>query len=187
MISASGVSKSFGDRSAVNDLSLVVRSGEIVGLIGPSGSGKTTMIRLFSGLLRADAGSTHVNGLDPLMHGELVRKQCGVLTESADFYRHMSALDNLKFFADLYGVTDASRPEELLETAGLGDDRNRKVGGFSTGMRKRLGFAKALLHRPRILFLDEPTNGLDPDATREVLSAIRRLNETEGKIGRAHV
>lgn len=180
MIRASGVSKSFGDRSAVNNLSLSVGRGEIGGLIGPNGSGKTTMIRLFNGLLRPDAGSIRVNGLDPLLDGEQVRQQSGVLTESADFYRHMSALDNLKFFADLYGVTDPGRPRELLETAGLGADLNRKVGGFSTGMRKRLGFAKSLLHRPFILFLDEPTNGLDPDGTREVLETIRKLNQTEG-------
>lgn len=180
MISASGVSKSFGERPAVADLSLSVAQGEIVGLLGPNGSGKTTMIRLLNGLLRPDAGSISIAGLDPLQQGEQVRQQCGVLTESADFYRDMTARENMSFFAGLYGVTEPGRAESLLVEAGLGGDLHRKVGAFSTGMRKRLGFAKALLHRPRILYLDEPTNGLDPDATRSVLQLISELREAEG-------
>lgn len=179
MITSSGVSKRFGDKQAISNLSLSVNRGEIAGLIGPNGSGKTTMVRLFNGLLRPDEGHIRVNGLDPLVNGEEIRLASGVLTESADFYRHLTALQNLKFFADLYGVEGTDRPLTLLEEAGLGADVHRKVGTFSTGMRKRLGFAKALLHRPIILFLDEPTNGLDPDGTRSVLEAIRQLNETQ--------
>ena len=180
MITASGVSKRFGAKQAIRDLSLSVGRGEVVGLLGPNGSGKTTMVRLFNGLLRPDAGGVRVDGRDPLVDGDAVRAASGVLTESAEFYGHLSALDNLRFFADLYGVSDPTRPRSLLEEVGLGDDLHRRVATFSTGMRKRLGFAKALLHDPRVLFLDEPTNGLDPDGTRAVLATIRRLNRTRG-------
>src|SRR5690554_1163959 len=145
MISSTGASKRFGEKQAIDGLSLSVERGEIVGLLGPNGSGKTTMVRLFNGLLRPDSGSIRVNGLDPVLDGHQVRLGCGVLTESADFYRHLTALDNLRFYADLYRVSDRERPRQLLEQAGLGADMDRKVGTYSTGMRKRLGFAKALL------------------------------------------
>ncbi len=176
MIDATHVSKSFGNKTVISDLSFSVAAGEVVGLLGPNGSGKTTMVRLLSGVLRPDAGSVSVNGLDPVGDGEAVRLATGVLTESADFYRNMSALDNMRFFADLYDITDRERPAELLQEFGLAEDLHRNVGTFSTGMRKRLGLAKALLHDPPALFLDEPTNGLDPDGTRMVLESIRRLN-----------
>jgi ABC-2 type transport system ATP-binding protein len=104
----------------------------------------------------------------------------GILTESAGFYLHMSGLENLRFFADLYGVDDPGRPLELLEAFGLYEARDRKVGAYSTGMKKRLGLAKALLHRPSVLFLDEPTNGLDPEGIRMVLQQIKALNERDG-------
>ncbi len=180
VITAKGVSKRFGAKRAIDGLSLSVAEGEVVGLLGPNGSGKTTMVRMFNGLLRPDAGGVTVGGLDPLERGDDVRRATGVLTETARFYRHMTALQNLRFFADLYGVTDPERPRRLLEEVGLGDDMHRQVGTYSTGMRKRLGFAKALLHDPRVLFLDEPTSGLDPDGTRDVLTEIRRLNEARG-------
>lgn len=176
MISASNVSKSFGRKTVVRDLSFKVSAGEVVGLLGPNGSGKTTMVRLLSGVLRPDSGAVSVDGRDPIAEGEAVRMATGVLTESADFYRNMSALGNLRFFADIYGAADRARPEQLLEQFGLADDRDRSVGTFSTGMRKRLGLAKALLHEPSVLFLDEPTNGLDPEGTRMVLESIRQLN-----------
>lgn len=180
VITATGVSKRFGAKQAIDGLSLSVGEGEVVGLLGPNGSGKTTMVRLLNGVLRPDAGRVTVGGLDPLEAGDEVRRLTGVLTESARFYSHMTALENLRFFAELYGVDDPARPRRLLEEVGLAEDMHRKVGTFSTGMRRRLGFAKALLHEPRVLFLDEPTSGLDPDGTRAVLAEIRRLNETRG-------
>ncbi len=178
MINASNVNKSFGPKTVIRDLSFQVGAGEVVGLLGPNGSGKTTMVRLLSGVLRPDSGSVQVTGRDPLADGEDVRMATGVLTESADFYRNMSAIDNLRFFADIYGVQDRQRPALLLEQFGLAGDRDRNVGTFSTGMRKRLGLAKALLHEPSVLFLDEPTNGLDPEGTRMVLESIRQLNSS---------
>src|SRR5688572_11411809 len=106
MINASNVNESFGRNTVIRDLSFQVGAGEVVGLLGPNGSGKTTMVRLLSGVLRPDSGSVQVTGRDPLADGEDVRMATGVLTESADFYRNMSAIDNLRFFADIYGVQD---------------------------------------------------------------------------------
>jgi ABC-2 type transport system ATP-binding protein len=179
LIQVEDISKNFSGRTVIDDFSFTIGSGEVVGLLGPNGSGKTTMIRLLNGLLRPDAGSIRVMGLEPVREGHAVRQASGVLTESADFYSHLSGLDNLRFFAALYQVHDPARPGELLQTFGLADDGHKPVGTYSTGMRKRLGLAKALLHRPEILFLDEPTNGLDPQGTRLVLSYIRELNEQQ--------
>lgn len=179
-IVADGIVKRFGEHTAIDDLSFSIRKGEITGLLGPNGSGKTTVVRLLNGVLRAHAGSVSVAGWDPVADGEAVRSVSGVLTESADFYRPMSGLDNLLFFGRLYGVADGGRSEQLLDIFGLGPYKHKPVGTYSTGMRKRLGLAKALLHEPEILFLDEPTNGLDPEGVRLVLEHIRRLNEELG-------
>lgn len=180
LIQVNGLSKSFGNTSVIHDLTFKVSSGEIVGLLGPNGSGKTTCIRLLNGVLQADRGTLSVAGYDPQRDGATVRQMCGVLTESADFYRHLSGLENLKFYARLYNVTDPHRPEEVLARFGLAEQQHRKVGTYSTGMRRRLGLARAVLHKPSILFLDEPTNGLDPEGTRMVLADIKALNQREG-------
>lgn len=177
VIETAGVSKEFAGRRVIADFTFQVRRGETVGLLGPNGSGKTTMIRLLNGLLRPDAGSINVLGRDPIADGGAVRQASGVLTESADFYQHLSGLENLRFFAALYGVREAGRPERLLRSLGLGTALSKPAGAYSTGMRKRLGLAKALLHEPELLFLDEPTNGLDPEGTRLVLDSLRKIKE----------
>lgn len=164
----------------MSDLSFTVADGEVVGLLGPNGSGKTTMIRLLNGLLRPDGGDIRVLGVDPLTNGRRVRQASGVLTEAAEFYPHLSGLDNLRFFANLYGVNGSARAAELLDTFGLKQHAGKPVSAYSTGMRKRLGLAKALLHEPELLFLDEPTNGLDPEGTRLVLDSIGDLQERSG-------
>lgn len=180
IIRVRGITKRFGPHPVVDDLSFDVAAGEIVGLLGPNGSGKTTTIRLLNGVLMPDTGTIAVGRHDPQHEGDAVRKMSGVLTESAAFYRHMTALDNLRFFADLYDVNDGQRPDYLLDVFGLEEYKNHKVGAYSTGMRKRLGLAKAMLHDPKVLFLDEPTNGLDPEGTRMVLHYIKELNRSEG-------
>lgn len=180
LASLEGVVKRYGDRTVLRQLSFDLFPGEILGLLGPNGSGKTTTIRLMTGVIRPDGGSIGVAGLDPLKDGDTIRRRSGVLTESAAFYLNMSGLENLRFFADLYGVTDPDRPLQLLAQFGLEAHRKQKVGTYSTGMKKRLGLAKALLHRPDLLFLDEPTNGLDPEGIRLVLSQIRELNQRDG-------
>ncbi|MFZ5814192.1 MAG: ABC transporter ATP-binding protein [Bacillota bacterium] len=180
LIELERVSKRFGANPVLKELSFGVQRGEILGFIGPNGSGKTTTIRLMSGVINPDGGRIQVAGFDPVHDGDAIRRVTGMLTETAAFYLHMTGLENLRFFADLYGVTERYRPEQLLEEFGLTDAAHRKVGAYSTGMKKRLGLAKALLHRPEILFLDEPTNGLDPEGIRMVLHYIRRLNERDG-------
>jgi len=174
------VAKGFGGKQVLTDLSFAVHRGEIVGFIGPNGSGKTTTIRLLNGVIDPDAGEISVGGYDPRLDGEAVRRMSGVLTESAGLYSNLTGRQNLRFFADLYGVDDLSRCDELLAEFGLSEAAHSRVGTYSTGMKKRLGLAKALLHRPDVLFLDEPTNGLDPEGIRMVLGYIRQLNERDG-------
>lgn len=180
MMEIHGVTKRFGGRPVVDRLSFQVGRGEVVGLIGPNGSGKTTTIRLLNGVIQPNEGEISVFGYDPVHDGDAIRSISGILTESAGFYHNLSGLENLRFFADLYGVTDRGRPLILLEEFGLEPHRNQKVGTYSTGMKKRLGLAKALLHQPDILFLDEPTNGLDPEGIRMVLDYIAALNQRDG-------
>jgi len=175
-----GVNKRFGTHPVLKGFTMTVGRGEIVGLLGPNGSGKTTTIRLINGAIQPDEGAISVAGYDPAHDGEAVRRMSGILTESASFYANMSGLDNLRFFAELYGVTDRRRPDELLEEFGLTTARNQKTGTYSTGMKKRLGLAKALLHKPDLLFLDEPTNGLDPEGIRMVLEYIVQFNRRYG-------
>ncbi|HEY8345693.1 MAG TPA: ABC transporter ATP-binding protein [Symbiobacteriaceae bacterium] len=179
-IEVNHVSKKFSERPVLRDLSFSIDRGEIVGLIGPNGSGKTTTVRLLNGVISPDAGDISVGGYDPRIDGEAVRRMSGVLTESAGLYPHLTGRQNLRFFADLYGVDEPDRADALLAEFGLAEVADRKVGTYSTGMKKRLGIAKALLHRPAVLFLDEPTNGLDPEGIRMVLDYIRQLNERDG-------
>lgn len=179
-MSVQGVRKRFGTHQVLNDLTFHVEEGQVVGLLGPNGSGKTTTVRLINGLLRPDAGTLRVDGRDPLVEGDAVRQISGVLTETAGLYGYMTGLQNLRFFAELYGVDDPTRAGDLLELVGLTAAAEKPVATYSTGMRKRLGLAKALLHRPRLLFLDEPTTGLDPEGIRMVLAHIRDLNRREG-------
>lgn len=180
MIELKQVTKRFQAQQVLKGMSFRVNKGEVLGLLGPNGSGKTTTIRLINGVIQADTGSITVAGLDPHRDGEAIRRKAGILTETAGFYAHMTALENLRFYGDMYGVKGDARANQLLEEFGLGPHRDRKVGTFSTGMKKRLGLARALLHKPEILFLDEPTNGLDPEGIQQVLQEITRLNRTEG-------
>ena len=171
------INKTFAGTQIINNLSFSVQRGEILGFLGPNGSGKTTTIRLINGVIYPDSGQISVASFDPVTAGNEVRKRCGVLTESAGLYENMTALDNLLFFAELYEVkSPLSRAKELLADFGLSDATKKKVGIFSSGMKKRLGIAKALLHNPEILFLDEPTNGLDPEGARDLINYIKELN-----------
>jgi len=181
IIRLSKVSKSFKDVQAIKDLSFTVSKGEIVGLLGPNGAGKTTVVRLINGVIAADAGTVEIFGQSPLAESNSIRSRTGVLTESAGLYGHMTAKENLAFFARIYGVQDyPSRIDMLLQEFGLAEYKDRKAETFSTGMRKRLGIAKALIHRPDVLFLDEPTTGLDPEASRDLLGYIKELNARDG-------
>lgn len=180
MIELESVSKKFGEQLVLADVSMTVKEGEIVGLLGPNGSGKTTMIRLMNGVINPTSGKLNVNGMDPQNNGDEVRKNCGILTENAGLYHEMSGMDNLIFFAKLYGHYDKNQIGYLLDEFELAEHKHKKVGTYSTGMKRRLGIIKAILHKPKILFLDEPTNGLDPEGIKLVLKFIKELNEREG-------
>lgn len=180
MIEVRSISKQFMEHQALRDVSFTIEPGSVTGLIGPNGSGKTTLIRIMNGVLGATSGSVTINGLDPSTHAEKVLAMCGTLTEQSGLYENMSGRDNLVFFADAFGVQQHSkRIDGLVELFELQEYQHRKVGTYSTGMKKRLGLARVLLHRPSILFLDEPTNGLDPDGIQMVLRIIRRMNREE--------
>ncbi|NMB13235.1 MAG: ABC transporter ATP-binding protein [Firmicutes bacterium] len=180
VIRLNGVTKAFKDTVVIRDLSFSISRGEIVGLLGPNGSGKTTTVRLINGVLAPSNGSIRVFEQDPMDESTDVRARTGVLTESAGLYGDMTAEQNLAFFARIYGVSKPeSRIYELLRQFGLEEHRNQKVETFSTGMKKRLGIAKALIHQPEVLFLDEPTTSLDPEASRDLLGYIRELNKKD--------
>ena len=179
IITFEGVSKRYGEVLAVDNLSFAVRKGEILGFLGPNGSGKTTTVRLMNGVIAPDSGKITVAGLDTVAQGDQIRRRAGVLTESAMLYENMTVEDNLKFYAELYGVQAGkvnARIDELLEQFRLTAKRKAKVGSLSTGLKKRAGIAKALIHSPDLLFLDEPTSGLDPEAAREIIEYVRELN-----------
>jgi ABC-2 type transport system ATP-binding protein len=180
IIEVEGVSKAFGDQTVLSNVNFKVESGEIVGLLGPNGAGKTTFIRILNGVIKPESGSISILGYDPVIDGDEIRKFSGIVTESAGLYHQMSGEENLAFFAELYGVKDKRKINELLRLFDLEEHKGKAVGTYSTGMKKRLALGKALLHEPKLLFLDEPTNGLDPDGIKMVLTYLNKYNEETG-------
>ncbi|MCX6648736.1 MAG: ABC transporter ATP-binding protein [Candidatus Bathyarchaeota archaeon] len=182
-IEAEGLIKRFGSLTAVDNLSFEVDTGEIFGLLGPNGSGKTTTVRLLSCLIAPSGGSAKVAGFDIVKEPLRVRGAVGVLTENPGIYDRLTALENMEFFAEAYGISDkterASRIRELLEFFDLWDRRGDKAGTFSTGMRKKLAIAKAVVHRPEVLFLDEPSSGLDPKAAKDIRDLMEDMSRRE--------
>lgn len=177
MIHTENLSRRFGDRTAVDRLSFEVQAGEIVGLLGPNGAGKTTTIRMLAGMIAPSSGSLRVGEYDPSKEPERVHEIVGLLTESPGFYERLTAEQNLAYFARFYeGIDAADAVDRSLERMGLSERRRDRVGTFSKGMKQRLALARALLHRPRILFLDEPTAGLDPEAARDLRELIVELS-----------
>ena len=183
-ISSRGLSRAFASGPALVDLDLDVGSGQVLALLGPNGAGKTTTVRLLNGILRPDAGTATVLGLDPWADGEAVRRRTGVLTEQAGLDERFTAMENLVLAARLRGFSadeGRRRAGDLLERLGMGDRVDTVVQGFSTGQRKRVALARALLHEPDLLFLDEPTSGLDPSATKGVVEMIADLAREHGR------
>ncbi len=175
--------RKFGDLVAVDHLSLEVERGEIFGVLGHNGAGKTTTVRLLNGVLGPTEGSAQVLGLDPVSEGVELRKRTGVLTETPSIEERLTARDNLSLYAALYDVPQAEvagRVDDLLETFHLADRADEKAGGFSKGMKNRLALARSLVHHPEVLFLDEPTAGLDPVLARSVHELIIQLSQHEG-------
>jgi len=174
IIEVDKISKYFGEIKAVDQIDFYVKEGEILGFLGPNGSGKTTTVRLLNGVLFPEKGNIKVKGLSTINDGNKIRKITGVLTESAALYESMSARENLEFFAHLYNIP--KRIDSLLEEFGLSKRQKNKVAEFSTGMKKKLSIARALIDDPEILFLDEPTTSLDPESARDLISYIKELN-----------
>lgn len=182
-IAVENLTHSFGERRAVDGLSFTVRTGEVFGLLGPNGAGKTTSVRLLNGLYRPAAGQIRVLGLDPFSAGREVRQRCGVLTETPALYERLSGRDNLEFFGRLAGLEGSAlrqRVNELLENFDLAQRGGDKVAVYSKGMKQRMALARALLARPEVLYLDEPTAGLDPESALQVRDLIQSIREREG-------
>lgn len=177
---AEHISKRFGSLQAVEDLSLCVDSGDVYGFLGPNGSGKTTSIRMMLGLVRMSSGSARIFGHDVKTDFKRAIAQVGAMVEGPAFYGYLTARKNLELFGGISGGVASSRVDEVLQLVGLGRRGEHKVSGYSQGMRQRLGIALALLERPRLLVLDEPTNGLDPQGMREIRNLIRRIRDEEG-------
>jgi ABC-2 type transport system ATP-binding protein len=169
------VNRSFGDIRAVQDLELDISLGSVAVLLGPNGAGKTTTVRLATGALGADSGTIKVLGRDPRVDGNDIRRLSGVVPPKAAFYDRLTGRENLEFAAKLWELGSAAPIEASAERFGIGHALGQEVGGYSTGMRTRLALARAILHDPTILLLDEPTAGLDPESARAVLDLIRDM------------
>jgi ABC-2 type transport system ATP-binding protein len=172
IIEVDGLSKHYGDVRAVDDVSFSVAEGEILGLLGHNGAGKTTTIRMLTGRARPTSGRALIAGHDVVHERELVKPLINLVFEEQNLYERQTGRENLQLFARLYGAP-ADRVAELLERVGLTDAASRKVRTYSSGMKQRLLIARALVNDPRVLFLDEPTKGLDPSSARGVRGIIR--------------
>jgi ABC-2 type transport system ATP-binding protein len=183
VITINQLTRHFKETVAVDNLSLEVQAGEIFGFLGHNGAGKTTTVRLLNGVIDPTSGSMHVLGLDPQVDGPAIRARTGVLTETPSMDERLTAWDNLSIYADLFGVPRTmvkSRVLELMTEFDLAERAREKVGGYSKGMKQRLALARALLHKPELLFLDEATSGLDPVSAHHVNELIERMARREG-------
>ena len=179
MIEVRSLTKKFNGRTVLNEISFQVKEGEIFGYLGPNGAGKTTTMRIILGLLKPTAGKALVWGQN-LGENEGLRRRIGVLLEHDGLYERISAYENLDYYAQLYGVSNrVEKIENLLEFTGLSDRKGDKVGKFSKGMKRKLALARAIIHDPDVLFLDEPSAGLDPEAQKMVRDLILRLSGEE--------
>jgi ABC-2 type transport system ATP-binding protein len=179
-VETEGLVREFGAVQAVDGLDLQVEPGTVYGFLGPNGAGKTTTIRMLTTLLTPTAGEARVMGV-PVRDREAVTPHVGYLPETPPLYEELSGREQLAYMADLWGLPAAAtdRADELLARFGMADDAGRRIDGYSTGMKKKLGIVQALLHEPDVLFLDEPTSGLDPRAARTVRETVAELADEE--------
>jgi len=183
MISARGLTRRFGDLVAVDGLDLDVKQGEVFGFLGPNGAGKTTTVRMLAALIEPSSGEAWIAGRQVGRENQAIRGEVGVLTETPGLYKRLSAFDNLALFARLQGVEDVrGAVERYLKLFDLWTRRDDLAGTFSKGMRQKLAVARALVHEPKVLFLDEPTAGLDPEAAKTVRDLIESLRSSERTI-----
>jgi len=179
VITTNGLTKRYLRQIAVEDLSFRVKEGEIFGFLGPNGAGKTTTLLMLLGLTRPTEGSATVCGFEPQRQAMEVKRLVGYLPENVGYYSDMDAVQTLEFIADLNGMSKKEterKIRDVIELVGLGDSDRKKVGAYSRGMKQRLGIAEVLLKDPKVLFLDEPTLGLDPDGAIRLIELIQNLN-----------
>jgi ABC-2 type transport system ATP-binding protein len=178
MIEVSGLRKKYGDTEALRGVTFQVRPGEIYGLLGPNGAGKSTTIGILCGLVRPDAGSARLNGIDVAGHGVQARRSLGVVPQEPALYTELTARDNLAFFGRLYGLKGAAlqaRIDQVLAEVNLAERSREPVEGFSGGMTRRLNIAAGVLHSPKVVLMDEPTVGLDPQTRASILDLVRGI------------
>ena len=178
-IELNNLTKKFGDFTAVDDLSLQVREGEIFGFLGPNGAGKSTTIRMLCTLASPTSGSAKIAGYDLIKDSSKVRENIGLVAEKMIMYDNLTAAENLRFFGKLYAIPKQKREEridELLDLVGMQEWKHTQISKFSTGMKQRINVIRALLPEPKIIFMDEPTLGLDPQTTVSIREIIRDIN-----------
>lgn len=178
LIQIENMTKQYKNGRGVNDISLTMRKGDVLGLLGPNGSGKTTTMKVLSGLLTPDSGMVKMFGLDVLKDGASIRDKLGCMIENPGLYGYLTAEQNLQMVANLYPNIGADAVENAIKRAELSDRRKEKVSGFSMGMKQRLSFAMALLTNPELLILDEPTNGMDISGTAAVRETLKSMAES---------
>lgn len=188
MIQVEGLIKDYGARRALHSITFDANQGEIVGFLGPNGAGKTTTMRILTGYMPPTDGSATVAGYDIVEESLEVRRRVGYLPETVPLYNDMTALEYLKFMADLRRIPDSEdRAYEVLDQVNLGDRANSFIGNFSKGMRQRVGLAQAMIHRPEVLILDEPTIGLDPAQVVEMRNVIKEIGKDRTVLLSTHI
>jgi len=180
MIQVRELSKTFGAFKAINNISFNVKKGEIFGLLGPNGAGKSTLINIMSSVIKADLGTISLNGIGLSTHTNESKSIIGIVPQEISLYENFSAYENLKFFGKLYGIDKAvlkKRMEEILKLIGLENRKNDLIKTYSGGMKRRINIAAALLHKPKILLMDEPTVGVDPQSRNQIFEVVEQLNK----------
>lgn len=179
-LSVQHLTKKIGKREIIKDISFELKAGEVFGFLGPNGAGKTTTIRMLVGLIKPSSGTIHICGYNVKKNFSKAMERLGCIVENPELYPYLTGWENLQYFARMLKNTTEKRIHEIVELVGLSERIHDKVKTYSLGMRQRLGIAQALLSRPKVLILDEPTNGLDPSGIREMRQFIRYLAEKEG-------
>lgn len=187
MISVNGLTRSYGDFKAVNDISFIIRDGEITGLLGPNGAGKTTTLRMLSCYLKADKGSIIVDGINAADDPLKIKQMIGYLPESAPLYGDMLVFDYLMYIAEVRGIPGVQRVSEVADICRIKDVMHKNINELSKGYRQRVGLAHAMIHDPQILILDEPTSGLDPIEIVEIRNLIKELGKKKTVILSTHI
>ena len=180
LLNVQGLTRKFKDFEAVSGLDFSINKGEAYGLLGPNGAGKTTAIQMITGLFRPTSGSIVINGIDMVRHPKKAQMLIGIVPQEIALYQEMSARENLYFWGRMYGLSGkelGSRVDEALDIVGLADRSRDKVAHFSGGMKRRVNIGAALLHKPELLIMDEPTVGIDPQSRTYILDTVKRLNE----------